>query len=63
MQAIQEVAMAKEWIRDVWNEAKVEANLYTETNRALGATEQKNRKLRANFIAKERARRNTKVGL
>jgi len=55
--------MAEEWIRDTWNEAKVEANLYIETNKALGATEQKNRKLRANLIAEERARRNTEVGL
>ena len=29
--------MAEEWVKDVQNEAKVETNLRTKTNRALGA--------------------------
>lgn len=38
MQAIQEVFMAEEWVRDTRNKARVEANLRAETDRALGAT-------------------------
>ena len=37
MQAIQEVFVAEEWVKDARNEAKVEANLHTKTNKALGA--------------------------
>ena len=47
--------MAEEWVRDVQNEAKVEANLHAETDRALGATKQKNQELTTQLIAKERA--------
>ena len=45
MQAIQEVVVAEEWIRDARNEAKVKANLRAETHKALGATKQKNKEL------------------
>ena len=31
--------MAEEWEKDARNEARVEANLRTETNKALGAAE------------------------
>ena len=42
MQAILEVVVAEEWVRDMRNKARVEANLRVETNRALGAAKQKN---------------------
>ena len=42
MQAILEVAVAKEWVRDMRNKARVEANLRAETNRALSTAMQKN---------------------
>ena len=29
--------MTKEWVKDAWNEARVEANLSTEADKALGA--------------------------
>ena len=54
MQAIQEVVVAEEWIRDVRNEAKVKANLHAENHKALGATKQKNKELQANLIVEER---------
>ena len=31
--------MAKEWVKDAKNDARVEANFCAETNRALGAVE------------------------
>ena len=34
--------MAEEWVKDARNEARVKANLRTETNKALGAAKQKN---------------------
>ena len=37
VQVIQEVFMVEEWVKDARNE--VEANLYAETNKALGITE------------------------
>ena len=40
-QAIQEVFVAKEWVKDAQNDAQVEANLHAEVNKALGASEQK----------------------
>ena len=55
--------MAEEWTRDMRNEAKVKANLHAETNRALKAAKQKNKKLQANLIAEERAQRNIEVSL
>jgi len=54
MQAIQEVVVAEEWIRDARNEAKVKASLHIETHKALGATKQKNKELQANLIVEER---------
>jgi len=39
MQAIQEVFVVEEWIRDARNEARVEANLRAEANKALGTSE------------------------
>ena len=37
VQVIQEVFVAEEWVKDARNE--VEANLYAETNKALGIAE------------------------
>ena len=37
VQAIYKVFIAKEWVKDAKNEARVEANFCAKTNRALGA--------------------------
>lgn len=50
-------------MNNVQNEAKVEANLRAETSKALGATEQKVKKLTAKLTAKERERKSTEIGL
>ena len=63
MQAIQEVFVAKEWVKVARNEARVEANLRAEANRALGAVKQKNKELQANLIAEERAQMSVKADL
>ena len=55
--------MAEEWVRDVRNEATVEANLHVEIDRALGAAKKKNQELTTQLIAEERARRNAEAGL
>ena len=55
--------MAEEWIKDAWNEAKVKANLHTETDKALGATEQKNKKLTTKLTTEEKARKSAKASL
>jgi len=39
MQAIQEVFMAEEWVKDAQNKDRVEANLHAETSKALGVVE------------------------
>ena len=39
MQAIQEVFVAEEWVKDARNKVRVEANLRTKANKALGASE------------------------
>ena len=39
MQAIQEIVVAEECVKEAWNEAKVEANLCTKANKKLGAVE------------------------
>ena len=53
MQVIQEVFVAEEWVKDARNE--VEANLYAETNKALGIAEKKNKELAVKLTAEERA--------
>ena len=55
--------MAKEWVKDAHNEARVEANLHAETNKAFGAAEQKNQELTVKLTTKERERRSAKAGL
>ena len=63
MQAIQEVFMAKEWVKDAQNEARLTKNLHIETGKALGITEQKNKELSTKLAAKERRRRSVKANL
>ena len=63
MQAIQEVFVAKEWVNNARNEARVKANLCAEAKRALGACEQKNKELANKLVAKEKARLSAKAGL
>ena len=63
MQAIQEVSMAEEWVNDVGNEARVEANLRAKANRARGTSEQKNKELASKLVAEERARLSAEAGL
>ena len=55
--------MAEEWVKDACNEARVEANLRTETNKTLGAAEQKNQELIAKLTVKDRERRSVEAGL
>ena len=45
VQAIQEVSVVEEWVKDARNKAKVEANLRTEIDKALGTANQKNQEL------------------
>ena len=63
MQAIQEVFVAEKWVKDARNEAKVEANLHTKTNKALGAIKQENQELASKLTVEERAWRSTEAGL
>ena len=62
-QAIQEVFVAEEWVKDARNDAKVKANLRVEANKALGAYEQKNKELTTKLIAEEKVRMNAEAGL
>ena len=41
MQAIQEVFLAKEWVKDARNKVRVEANFRIETSKALAVAKQK----------------------
>lgn len=50
-------------MKDACNEARVEANLRTETNKTLGAAEQKNQELIAKLTFKDRERRSVEAGL
>ena len=63
MQAIQEIFVAEEWVKDAQNEVWVEANLHAKANKALGTSEQKNKKLAVKLKAEERARKSVEVGL
>ena len=62
-QAIQEVFVAEEWVKDAWNETRVEANLCAEVNKALGVAKQKNQELTTKLAAEEKARRSVEAGL
>ena len=55
--------MVEEWIKDARNKAKVEVNLRTETSKALGAAEQKNKELTVKLTIKERERKSAEAGL
>ena len=53
-QAIQEIFVVEEWVKNARNDARVEANLRTKANKALGASEKKNKELTSKLIADER---------
>jgi len=55
--------VAKEWVNDSQNEARVEANLRAKANKALGVAEQKNKELASKLVAEERVRLSAQVGL
>ena len=55
--------MAEEWVKDACNEARVEVNLHAETNKTLGAAEQKNQELIVKLTVMDRERRSVEVGL
>lgn len=63
MQAIQEVFTVKESVKDAQNGARVEANLRTETDKALGTAELKNKELAVKLTEEEKERRSTEAGL
>ena len=42
IQVIQEVFVAKEWVKDTRNEVKAKVNLRAEANKSLGAMKQEN---------------------
>lgn len=50
-------------MRDARNEARVEANLRTETSKALGTAEQKNKELTVKLTVEEKERMSVKAGL
>ena len=55
--------MAKKWVNDARNEARVEAKLCAEANKALGASNQKNKELASKLMEEERVRLSTEAGL
>ena len=55
--------MAKEWVRDARNDARVEANLHAETSKALVTADQKNQELTVKLMIKEKQRRSIKASL
>ena len=55
--------MAEEWVNDVGNKARVEANLCAKANRARGTSEQKNKELASKLVAEERARLSAEASL
>ena len=63
MQGIQEVFTAEEWVKDAQNEAKVEANLWADADKALGIAEQKNKELATKLTMEEKERRSAEAGL
>ena len=63
VQAIQEVYVVEEWVKDTQNEARAEANLRAKTNKALGAMKHENQELVSKLTAKERARRSADARL
>ena len=54
--------MAEEWVKVTRNEVRLTDNLHVQTNKALGAAEQKNKELNTKLAAEERGRRSVEVG-
>ena len=63
MQIIQEVFVAKEWVKEAQNDATNEAHLRIEAEKFLGATKQECKELALKLITEERERRSAEVGL
>ena len=63
MQAIQEMYIVEEWVKDARNEAKMEANLRAKTNKALGVMKHKNQELVSKLTDEERAQMSAEAGL
>lgn len=55
--------MAEEWVKDTWNEARIEANLRVETSKALGATKQENQELTTKLTVEEKGRKSAEASL
>ena len=55
--------MVEQWVKDVRSEARAEANLCVETNKALGSAEQKNQELTTKLTVEERVWKNVEAGL
>ena len=63
MQAIQEVFMAEEWVKDAQNATRLTDNLHVETSKALGVAKQKKKELGTKLATEDRGRRSTKANL
>ena len=55
--------MAKEWVKDAQNEARIEANLHAKASKALGTAKQKNQEFIVKLTTKERGWKSTEAGL
>ena len=55
--------MAKEWVKDAPNQARLVYNLCVETSKAWGSVEQKNKELTTKLTTDERGRKSAKVSL
>ena len=55
--------MAKEWVKDTRNEARLEDNLHAETSKALATVEQKNKRLTMKLASEDRGRKSVKTSL
>ena len=55
--------MAEEWVNRVRNNARHEANLRLDAEKALGATKEENKDLATKLTASERDRNSTVAGL
>ena len=56
MQVTQQIFVAKEWVQDARNEAKVEAHSRVEVEKSLGALKKEQTKLANKLTTLERAR-------
>ena len=63
MQVTQQVFAAKKWVRDACNEARAKAYSRAETEKSLGALEQKQTKFANKLTIAERVRLNAEAGL